>query len=673
MNATASLLVMLLTPGADMPNAAVLSSEIPAVARPTYYPGPLFDLSPDGKTALTGYNIEGRQHFLRFWSVANGAVLNDLYLGEPNRVLSAKFGPEGKTIAVGLSDQRNGYCVRLINAETGATIRVVTGFQGATEVRGFSTDGTKLTVVDMPLNGKKSFKPTLETIVVATGKRLDSAEATFDRTLATATADGKVRAYLGFNSVIKVSRAGENDLTIPNTQGGGRHSLFLTPDGKQVVAGTHAWADVFDSTTGEKVRSLRVDTQAVTSVAAADGGKLLFVAVTNGSPTNRPGPSIAWVHVWDTTKPELKSVISGFGNDLSSVTPTPDGKRFVAVHGHRWHANKIVLWDTATKKVIRTFDTEAKREAAHTVVSPDAGWVAYFVVGKDTSTLSVWNTDTGKLAEEVSKAAGPTGGSIAFTPDSKRLITASLNEYAEWDLTTGKREAGWKQKPAPLFGHLGVGSITPLPGGKGMICVVATAKRRQSYGVSLMTETKDWPLGEFWDYASVAAVSADGRNVALIGGNWRDGANYLLRLNDDGSPELEPNPQPGGAKKMVPAWRMWPTDGFSSIIAFSPDGKRLYTGGRCAAVKVWDVATHELQATLYAVPAAKADDPSSDWVAFTPAGHFAASTHGEQVLRFRDSSFAAWAGLRPSTGSVPAAELPGFRDSVKVRAALLEK
>ena len=59
--------------------------------------------------------------------------------------------------------------------------------------------------------------------------------------------------------------------------------------------------------------------------------------------------------------------------------------------------------------------------------------------------LRVWNTGTGKFAEEVAKNAGPASGSLAFTSDSKRLVTFTTTEYAEWDIATGKKEAGWKR------------------------------------------------------------------------------------------------------------------------------------------------------------------------------------------------------------------------------------
>lgn len=682
MNAAALLLTLL--PSADP--MWPLTPEVPAAARPTFYPGQVFDLSPDGKTALSTFHLGYYQQYLRLWDIETGAVVDDLHLGTADGVTSARYSPDGKTIAVGLGPHGAPHHVRLLDVRGGWSVREFWGFESGAMVRGFSPDGTKLFTLDYPAPGsRKSFKPRLDTWDVATGKRLDTKEAEHEDRLTATTPDGKAKLSRAEDGSFVVTRAGGQSVTLAvGKQGFNYFAALLSPDGKRAVISTHAWGYVLDATTGALLRTLRTDSQIVASAAPADGGKLLFVGVTTGKYVDqRLGKESAAVCVWDTAKPELRSVIPVPMSDLYRLQPSADGKRFTVIGGDRWRTHKIEVWDTEAKKRLREFDVP--KAEGHAVVSPDGNWVAHASWGKETQGVWVWNTETGKLAEEVSKAAKPTGA-LAFTPDSKRLATVTTAEYAEWDVATGKKEASWKQAGAEgdglrggRFGADGIYSGAVVPGGKGVFTVSPTAKRRQSYLLGLATEKKLWHLGEVWDHASHPAVSPDGRWLAVTAGSGNERHQvYLLRLNEDGTPELRDRvegernfaPWGGGDEKKVVAWRAWAVDEYTGVIAFSPDGNRLYTGGGSHTLRAWDVESRELKATLYAVPPAKPDDSPADWVAFTPAGHFAASPGGEQVLRFRDATVETWFGLRRPVPPVPAAVLPQLCDPAKVAAAL---
>jgi WD40 repeat protein len=414
----------------------------------------------------------------------------------------------------------------------------------------------------------------------------------------------------------------------------------------------------------------------ISSAVATPDGKLLFVAANtrwqNNTPYHADG---GWVHVWDMSNPGLKTVISGLGNDLYSVQPTAYGSRFVAISGAIGYATKLEVWDTATKRRLHEFDIP-KGHRAQAAASPDGNWVALISWDRENWTLRVWNAETGKPAEEVVKAASPrVTGAVGFTPDSKRLITVTYEDYAEWDLATGKKEVDWKRgKENAVRARPGyAGSVAPLPGGKGVFTIGATGKRRQTYVLGLMTEKKGWFLGEFSDFASTPVVSHDGRWMTLIGGSHDEQLAFLLRLDDDGSPELKDKPVnywgPVYEGNKVPAWRTWRIARHSWIASFAADGKRLYTGGSTHALQVWDIETQELKATLYIAPPAKPGKPPTDWAIYTPEGHYAASPGGEQVLRFREVTESWFRPLR-APGTTPAADVPHLRNPAKVKEAL---
>jgi len=380
----------------------------------------------------------------------------------------------------------------------------------------------------------------------------------------------------------------------------------------------------------------------ITSVAASADGKLLFVASAAG----RAPAGSGWVHVWDLSKPELRAEIPDLGADGRAVQPSADGKRFVLIGGDNWRVSRVEVWDTAAKKRLRVFEVPPGI-VGQAVASPDGNWVAYRAFREGKETVRVWNAENGEPAAVATAVAG-VPGPLAFTPDSKRLIVAAPGAYTEFDLATGKTAAEWKREvPADrVFVEDRHGAwLAAAPGGKGVVSVAATAKRRQSYVIRLVTEKKDWFLGEMWDYASHPAVSPDGRWLALSGGGYKEHGTFLLRLDADGNPELEDKPekfrQPfgGGDGKKVPAWRDWAVGEadragheLPGAIGFSADGRRVFVAASRERIQVWDPEKRELKATLSAATTAPAKDKLPDWLIHTPAGEFVGSPAGEKAF-----------------------------------------
>ena len=83
------------------------------------------------------------------------------------------------------------------------------------------------------------------------------------------------------------------------------------------------------------------------------------------------------VYLWDTKTWKLARKLTGHGEMISALAFSADGKRIVT-GGFREITQtapvKIVLWDSASGKMLRTFD--APRRVSSTVFSPDGKWIA---------------------------------------------------------------------------------------------------------------------------------------------------------------------------------------------------------------------------------------------------------------------------------------------------------
>lgn len=183
----------------------------------------------------------------------------------------------------------------------------------------------------------------------------------------------------------------------------------------------------------------------------------------------------------------------------------------------------------------------------------------------------------------------------AFSPDGRLLATAHKNGTAIiWDLTTGERQHTF-QGEVERAGEQGIAltheisDITFSPDG-----TLLAAARPYTPGIDV------------WDVAT-------GEHVALLEGErgLRDVAFSPDGTRLAGAVDSGQNVEPAGQTIIwsTATWEVERTlDGAAPGIVFSPDGATLitrsgvslvvWTGGEAGPVKLWDVATGELRATV---------------------------------------------------------------------------
>ncbi|HEV3468185.1 MAG TPA: WD40 repeat domain-containing protein [Pyrinomonadaceae bacterium] len=242
------------------------------------------------------------------------------------------------------------------------------------------------------------------------------------------------------------------------------------------------------------------------------------------------------VKLWDAATGQNTLTQRADALAVKSVAWSPDG-RLLASCGNE---GVVRLWDSGTGREVRALAHARPGERADLVnvclFSPDGKLVA---ARNWDATVSLWEVGTGR--ETTLRLASPSGAisSIAFSPDGRLLAAADEGAQVKfWEVATGE--------PARAL------TAPPAEGGSAQIVALAFSPdgRQLAAGEARVEEAK----GRF---------------------------NGWIRLWD-----LES----GRAVREARAHAMEP-----DMLAFSPDGRLLASGGADGGVKLWDLNLGELK------------------------------------------------------------------------------
>src|SRR5262249_7331313 len=186
------------------------------------------------------------------------------------------------------------------------------------------------------------------------------------------------------------------------------------------IASSDGTVDFWDPTTGKRLRPpIQAHKAEVTGMAFSPDSKLL--ATAGGRDHTAPVWALATreegVPPWATSR--------GLGVGLRR-----DGKSLAAIYGGR-----ILVWDTATRKVTREFKGQPKRGYC-LAFHPDSRRLAS---GGWDETVRVWDLARGETPPPAVSLRGHAGHvlGVAFSPDGRRLASCGgykgQGEIKIWD------------------------------------------------------------------------------------------------------------------------------------------------------------------------------------------------------------------------------------------------
>jgi WD40 repeat protein len=499
-------------------------------------------------------------------------------------VLSLSFDPSGARLASGggpAEKQGNKTLpageLLLWDLPLGGGVRPILQWKGQVVSVAFSPDGTLLAAASKG-GSETEFSSTGALVRMQhfdpVGKVWDLGRGAFVSTLEGAVGDGpgslvfspdgqRLGSIRGNESIsLWDPKTGRRVLRIPYEGYNGTTNLVFSPDGKRVAAGAIDWTiKVWDTTDGRQVAALRGENTFYRLLAFHPSGR--YLASADG----------ARLVLWDLQRAPSSIDLCQDDDMVFEVAFNPEGDR---------------LASASAKTSLRVWDVEARRKAFETArgiatgvkYDPRGATLAVSVSGG----VDLLEANGGairqslRLDREENRPGRPRRGtsfSACYNPEGTLLAfpNSALRTADVWDVGTGRVVHRFKTGNAR-------GSATYFSPDGSILGVMATDPTRPvtaaDAGLLIFFRVSDGQesrLETDLAQARCLAISPDGLWIAA--GNL-DGTITLHRL----AVEQERYSFHGHTTAVAG-------------LAFSGDGRRLFSTGFDRTVKVWDVATRE--------------------------------------------------------------------------------
>jgi WD40 repeat protein len=400
-------------------------------------------------------------------------------------------------------------------------------------------------------------------------------------------------------------------------------TVCFSPDGKQILSGSFDGIKLWDVATGREIRTFTGHNNPVYSIAfSPDGRQVLSSSYNDGWQ-----PSLDHVtKVWDIATGREIRTFKGHNDYLCSVAFSSDGKFLVSGS----HDKTIKLWDIATGREIKTFlgHTDIVKSVAF---SPDGRQI---VSGSSDKTIRLWDVATGREIKNFLTKNEYAANYVSFSPNGKLILSGSKGAgftIQVWDIATNREiwnsgeryrniveSITFNSDGKQILSGYGDGTIKIWDITTGLDIITISGYTMGVKSASFFNDGKQIVNNSnrqirFWDVTT-------GRENKV----FPDDTN-IINLSPDGKQVLAGNSGTFGYN----AFRLWDVANVQSIktfqgytdglfaLCFSPDGRQALSGHHGGPVRLWDVGNGNVIKTFMGL-----EDYSASSVKFSPNGKY---------------------------------------------------
>lgn len=534
----------------------------------------------------------------------------------PESVEGAVFSPDGRRI-VAFSTSSSWAFVR--DARTGEEVATLKGHEGRITSASFSPDGRRIVTSALDKTARIWDAASGRQLHVLNDEHfigpLSAAFSNDGRFVATGGAQHSRLWNADTGKVLASWRS--SDGPKPVGLRFGRPCLALSPDMNYVVVGESAGAQLREAVSGKVVAALhaRVD-QFGAAAFSADGSRIALFTEYFVSVCGLDGKAIASSgkdRIADIAlSPDgRRLVVLAQKRDYDQVVPGPDGRP--ALEPAEEGVFAPYLWDILADTRIDL--AAGGNDVTQAVFSGDGNRV--LTVAKNTAWL--WDARTGR---EITALHGHERRIVdaAFNRDGTRILTASLDGTVRvWDSAGDNLiaelarpdGAGAELAPAGLSSDGAYACTVAVDGRNGLIWDTASGRSSALPGRPITFSSDGARLAVHEGDRAFVCDSANGAVKSTLAGeiSWQDG----LCFSPDGA-------------RVSTCRGVWDASSGRQLAsfpgtgpaAFSPDGRRVVTGG--AQARVWDAKSGKEVFALRCEHTQVEDDSDVETVAFSPDG-----------------------------------------------------
>jgi len=574
------------------------------------YPNSAYSVaySPNGRVLA----VAGRIHnFVETWDVPGRRRIATL---QPNEGHLVAFSPRGDLLATDAAGNR----IRLWRTGTWNLVGQL-ALAGYVQVLKFSPDGKQLASLSYPDEVTVWEVNQWAVVRRIRGVRPMSAHkgaldfSPDSKALVTGDADGHLQ-------MIDLTN-GNTDVNIPEAHPEGITAVAWSPTGSVIVSGSGYSGGpirLWDAASGKPLGAMEGHTSWTRELIFSTDGLWLYSAGADQT-----------IRIWDVGQRRCLTTLRGSTHQVYGLALSPDGTTLASA----CKDGVVAFWDARPRPEEEQPRLIPLGRLAQPAFAPDSRVLAAPREG----TVTLFDLTTSKEIEQL-PTLGTDVGIVAYSPDGTLLVSGSRSGKTRvWSCAERRllRELGDPNAPIYLGGFRADGRRLLTTDGKGK---------------AIWWDTHTWQASQTFvvelPISGGTAVSPDGRLLAVgteTGAvRWLNGETGELLARVAGPPGP---PYPvfgvafsgdGSRVATVSIYGMvalWDPSSFRLIAAFkghmeaahgvgfSPDGRRLATGGgnNRDAVKLWDLSTHRELMTL------PGQGSEYAFVAFSPDGRWLAA------------------------------------------------